>query len=202
MIGNDLSAIQPSFVPPNLQFLVDDFEKGWVYREKFDLIHARTLLGCVGDWRWLMRQAYDHLKPHGYLEIAEFPIEAWSNDGSMTEENSHYLQYLKNLRLAGEKSGKLMDYGVITKFKQWMEEVGFEDVVEKVYVVPAGPWPKDPKLKELGRWMYAEGQLAVDSYGLRPYTQVLGWGQDEAMIHLALVKQELRNRSMRFYCEL
>jgi hypothetical protein len=48
VIGNDLSAIQPSWVPPNLEFVVDDFEREWMYKpDYFDFIHARTIAGYV-----------------------------------------------------------------------------------------------------------------------------------------------------------
>lgn len=46
MIGNDLSPIQPAFVAPNAQFVIEDFEEDWEYPEnKFDMIHGRTLAG-------------------------------------------------------------------------------------------------------------------------------------------------------------
>jgi hypothetical protein len=46
VIGNDLSAIQPSWVPPNLEFIIDDFEKDWIYApDYFDFIHGRTIAG-------------------------------------------------------------------------------------------------------------------------------------------------------------
>ncbi|KAL1962249.1 hypothetical protein VTN77DRAFT_9905 [Rasamsonia byssochlamydoides] len=200
VIGNDLSAIQPSWVPPNVEFVIDDFEKDWMYDENyFDFIHARTLAGSVQDWPWLMRQAYNHLKPNGYFEVADVTMWGWSDDGSL-KDDSPYIQYLKNLHKAGEKIGR--DVNIATKLKHWVEEAGFEDVVEKVYILPLGPWPKDPKLKELGKWTYIQFPDAIDAYGLRLYTQVLGWDANEAKIHHALVKQQLRDRSLHAYSKI
>lgn len=49
--GVDLSPIQPSFVPPNCRFEVDNVNMAWTYPEdKFDFIHVRSLTGCVPDW--------------------------------------------------------------------------------------------------------------------------------------------------------
>ncbi len=64
VIGNDLSPIQPSFVPPNLRFEVDDIEDEWIYKNKFDLIHCRMLSGSIADWPRVCR-----LSPHpsGFL---------------------------------------------------------------------------------------------------------------------------------------
>jgi hypothetical protein len=51
MCGNDLSPFQPSGVPPNVKFEIDDFEQDWPYEEgTFDLVHARTLSRSVADW--------------------------------------------------------------------------------------------------------------------------------------------------------
>lgn len=48
--GIDLSPIQPAWVPPNLKFEIDDYNMDWLDIEKFDLIHARELLGTVPSW--------------------------------------------------------------------------------------------------------------------------------------------------------
>lgn len=48
IIGNDISPIQPSWVAPNIEFIVEDFESQWDYkRNHFDFIHARCLAGYV-----------------------------------------------------------------------------------------------------------------------------------------------------------
>lgn len=48
-----------SSVPPNLKFIVDNFEDEWVYGNKrFDFIHARYLAGSVKDFRRLLEQCY------------------------------------------------------------------------------------------------------------------------------------------------
>lgn len=48
VIGNDISPIQPKWVAPNIEFLVEDFEQEWEYeRDHFDFVHARCLAGYV-----------------------------------------------------------------------------------------------------------------------------------------------------------
>ncbi|KAE8391556.1 S-adenosyl-L-methionine-dependent methyltransferase [Aspergillus alliaceus] len=197
VIGNDLSPIQPSWVPPNVEFVIDDFENEWMHRRNFfDFIHARTISGCVRNWGRLMEQAYDHLKPGGYLECAEFAIDAYSDDGSF-KQDSPYREYIDNINKAGEITGRPMN--VAPLLQTWMNNAGFEDVTERVYVLPYGPWPKDPKLKEIGRWQYVQAPEGVEAYGLRLYTQVLGWPESEAKLHQALVKQQLRNKALHIY---
>src|SRR4051794_18689006 len=75
ILGVDLSPIQPAWVPPNCRFVIDDVESEWPYREKFDVIHARTLCGSIRDWPRLYQQIFDHLKPGGWVEFQEY--EAW-----------------------------------------------------------------------------------------------------------------------------
>jgi hypothetical protein len=59
VIGTDLSPIQPSFVPPNVQFEIDDCCDPWLYQKNsFDFVHVRGLYGCVSDWDKLYREAY------------------------------------------------------------------------------------------------------------------------------------------------
>lgn len=110
------------------------------------------------------------------------------------------MQYIRWLNEASEKSGRRIN--IAPELKQWMIDAGFEDVTEKVYMVPLGPWPKDPKLKEVGKWEYILAPESVEAYGLRLYTQVLGWSSDEAKIHHALVRQQLRDRTVHAYVKL
>jgi ubiquinone/menaquinone biosynthesis C-methylase UbiE len=59
VLGTDLSPIQPSLVPPNCRFEVDDCEDDWIYPENyFDYIHIRTLFGSIKDWKTLYARAY------------------------------------------------------------------------------------------------------------------------------------------------
>jgi hypothetical protein len=48
--GIDVSPIQPAWIPPNLKFEVDDYNKEWIDINRYDLIHAREILGTVPDW--------------------------------------------------------------------------------------------------------------------------------------------------------
>ncbi|KAK1639698.1 S-adenosyl-L-methionine-dependent methyltransferase [Colletotrichum phormii] len=49
VLGVDLSPIQPSFVPPNCSFEVDDVEKEWLWSEPFDLIFVRNMIASFSD---------------------------------------------------------------------------------------------------------------------------------------------------------
>lgn len=60
VLGIDLSPIQPSWVPPNVRFMVDDAEAAWIYPPgSLDYIHIRHMTSSVRDWPKLMAQAYE-----------------------------------------------------------------------------------------------------------------------------------------------
>lgn len=48
VIGIDLSPIQPSDVPPNLEFQIMDADEEWDFNERFDLVHTRLMNGVSG----------------------------------------------------------------------------------------------------------------------------------------------------------
>ena len=59
VIANDISPIQPNWVPQNLTFEVDDVEEEWMYApEFFDYIHLRSLSGSIQNWPDLLGNAY------------------------------------------------------------------------------------------------------------------------------------------------
>lgn len=59
VLGVDLSPIQPSWVPPNVRFMVDDVEAEWMYPENsLDFVHARHMTSSLRNWPKLVSQAY------------------------------------------------------------------------------------------------------------------------------------------------
>ncbi|KAJ5773786.1 hypothetical protein N7457_008682 [Penicillium paradoxum] len=199
VIGNDISPIQPSWVAPNIEFIVEDFESEWEYEKNhFDFIHARCLAGCVADWPRFIRQIYEHVKPGGYFESHESAVWARSDDGTL-KEDSALMEWQQAINFAGEKTGR--ELNIYHKLKDWMIEAGFEDVRLTVYTLPFSPWPRDPHLKALGKYQAVQLQQAIDSYSLRLYTQVLGWSAEMAQIHNAVVKRELRDKRLHAYVQ-
>jgi hypothetical protein len=64
VIGTDLSPIQPTWVPPNVQFEVDDCTDEWVHeKDSFDYIHIRGMYGSIADWDALYKTIYRSVLP-------------------------------------------------------------------------------------------------------------------------------------------
>jgi trans-aconitate methyltransferase len=56
ILGVDLSANPPTYVPPNVRFEVDDLEDDWTFTYPFDYVHSRYMAGSIKDWPRLMKQ--------------------------------------------------------------------------------------------------------------------------------------------------
>lgn len=197
--GTDLSPIQPSFVPPNVSFLIDDATDDWTWDpDCFSFIHVRSLFGCFEDWPRFYSQCYEHLEPGGYIEQVEMAPGFRSDDG--TVEEAPIGQWHDLNMSCGEKSGKT--FGVVYEMKRWLEEAGFEDVVETIFRWPIGPWPKDKHWKEIGRWQRLHVETGLENWGLATLTRVMGWSLEETQILIAKVKADLRNPAIHGWQEM
>lgn len=65
--------------------------------------------------------------------------------------------------------------------------------------LPFNHWPKDPKLKSLGRYQQLLMFEGIPSYSLRLYTNVLNWPKEEVEALLSEVQKILKDRSCHLY---
>ncbi|EFX00489.1 umta methyltransferase family protein [Grosmannia clavigera kw1407] len=213
VIGTDLSPIQPRWTPPNCTFEVDDFEEEWVYRRKFDYIHARELGGCIGDANQLFRRAFENLTSGGHFEIQTVYAKFLSYDG--TDKQAKDAQFwMENICAGARKFGKPLD-----STPEWLEKIkaaGFIDVQQDIRIVcekflftdptvlirlkiPIGAWPKDAHLKEIGRYQIVQEKKVIDSYTPGIFCNILGWTQDEIAVLIAKVKKDLETPENHLY---
>ncbi|EGR45584.1 uncharacterized protein TRIREDRAFT_110877 [Trichoderma reesei QM6a] len=121
IIGTDISPIQPTWVPPNCIFHLEDAQLEWTYPpESFDFIHIRALyvrddpkhifkrwsevfteagermgrtllIGTGGRMRKLMQEA-------GFVDVVEknykVPSGRWSSDPTMKQIGAYNLAFL------------------------------------------------------------------------------------------------------------
>ncbi|CAG9953140.1 unnamed protein product [Clonostachys rosea f. rosea IK726] len=196
VIGTDLSPIQPQWTPPNCFFEVDDYEAEWLYSKPFDFIHARELEGCIGDDDQLFRRAFEHLAPGGYIEFQAADPNWMSDDGTADKaENAN--SWLKTLVEGSAKFGKSLEIAV--DWKEKMEKAGFVDIKQEILKVPIGAWPKDPTMKEMGKFMVIQQIQAVESYTPRLFSTILGWTEEEIQVYVAKVRKDLKDPSIHLY---
>jgi hypothetical protein len=68
--------------------------------------------------------------------------------------------------------------------------------------VPSSGWPRDPRLKEIGRYNLCSLLMAVEAYALALFTRVLGWSNERTQVFLAGVRKDLKNSKVHSYCNL
>jgi SAM-dependent methyltransferase len=198
VIGTDLAPTQPTFVPPNCQFLIEDAQDDWVFSHKFGYIHLRLLAGSFKNWEKVMRSCFDALEPGGWVEFQDYVLPCYAPDNSYTGTD---LERWANLMLEGAaKLGHPMD--VADQYAKLMREAGFVDIVEQQFVWPTNAWPRDPKLKELGRWNETNMAQGVEGFSLHVMTHGLGWSKEEVDVFVAKVKSDMRNRHIHAYFRL
>ncbi|KKA22137.1 TAM domain methyltransferase [Rasamsonia emersonii CBS 393.64] len=198
IIGTDLSPIQPQWVPPNCTFEIDDYETEWVYTRPFDFIHGRELAGFVADYGRLFSRAFKHLKPGGYFEIQTVNPTVFSDDDSL-EKAKNLRHWVAEMHKASEQFGKSMT--VVETWKDELIKAGFEDVHREVIKFPIGPWAKDKKLKEIGKYHQAQVIDAIGSYTPALFTRILGYTREEAEVLCVAVRNEIRDRTLHLYQE-
>jgi trans-aconitate methyltransferase len=142
VVANDLSPIQPRWVPPNVQFEIDNVEDVWPFSQPLDYIHIRNMGAAIADWPRLCAQAMQHLKPGGWIEIQEHAIEMHSEDGVVPPNLADWLEKMEG---AARSFGKEMN--IAKKVKGFLQSAGFKDVQEDIYKVKNNPGAKyEPKL--------------------------------------------------------
>ena len=195
--GSDLSPIQPEYVPPNCQFKIDDAEDEWVFSKTFDFIHWRAMMTCFSDPRSVIEQAYKQCAPGGYLELQDgvFPLHCRDDTLAGTALDS----WSKRCLEAGIKIGRPWNNTV--NYKRWMEEIGFEDVKEKIYEIPTNTWARGMKAKELGVWFNADLIESISASKVL-FIKMLGWAPEAVEVFFIDVRNDLKNKGIHAFMPL
>ncbi|UPK94434.1 hypothetical protein LCI18_005369 [Fusarium solani-melongenae] len=192
VIGTDVSPIQPGWVPPNCKFEIEDCNQEWTFEsDSFDYVHFRYLIGCIPDWPALFKQAYRVLKPGGWIESFEVSPTVTSDDNTVAPDSA-LAQWDSLFIEASKKIGNSFTVVADQIQKPAIEEAGFVNIKEWNGKCPLSPWPKDPKLKEIGRFGQVFGTQDPEGF-VNFVATFLGWSSDEVHVYLARFRSELRN---------
>ena len=190
VVGTDLSPTQPTWVPPNCIFEVDDVTQEWTFRkDSFDFIHSREMFGSIPDWDEYFQQCYRHLKPGGWVEALERGVKPTSDDGSVGEDH-FWTTWGNTVLAAGEKWGKGFDAWEL--LKERMEAAGFVDVVQVPMKWPIGPWMEDKEMKALGAYNYLRLDTGLEGYVMRLFT--MAGGVSSSVVSSVPNRRKIRRR--------
>ncbi|OLN85908.1 hypothetical protein CCHL11_05342 [Colletotrichum chlorophyti] len=197
IIGVDLSPIQSNAVPPNVHFYIEDAAQPWAWPDPFDYIHTRVLLGSFGDFKnEVIQQAYDSLRPGGWLESQDFNVEAVSDDDTLAPDSA-LCRWVAEMNYASELIGRPLSRSHF--LKQWYEEVGFVDVRQHVFKIPINGWAKNPRHKHVGKLWEQNFLDGLSGFSLALFTQVLERRQEEVQVSLVDVRRDISNIHIHAY---
>lgn len=100
-----------------------------------------------------------------------------------------------------EIQGRVWD--ITPQLPDLLREASFENIDMVQYVCPVGTWPKDLKLKEMGRYFRAQMiEGAMESYSLALFTRFGDWKPVEVQVLLSHLRAELQSNKIHAYTHL
>jgi len=178
VIGTDIAKIQPSAVPLNVFFEIDDAEEegGWAWPDdEFDLVHFRYMKGAFKDWKYIYREVYRHLKPGGWVEILDF--DDHKRIQGFFGPESGVTRWIQAINEGTEILGRSRSISHLEP--QYLTELGFVDVESKVYKIPVGIWPDDPEAQAVGKHFLIAILNGMEAFCLRVLVEQMGWKIEE-----------------------
>ena len=106
------------------------------------------MTGSIADWPRFFEQCYQNLNPGGYLFQFEITFPTVVDDKSWPE-NSALRGWGDLIVEAAENIGRSAN--AAESFVSQLQAAGFEDIVQTRTRWPTNQWPRDPKMKELGK---------------------------------------------------
>jgi hypothetical protein len=86
----------------------------------------------------------------------------------------------------------------VVNYKRWLEEIGFEDVVEINFYAPMNPWAKGKYFKQVGALMSEMYLKGIEGLSLR-VIGALGWTAEEIREFLVKVKKDIQDPAVTAY---
>jgi len=202
VIGTDLSPIQPTWVPENVEFRIDDLEKEWIFEDNtFDLVHDRLCSGlAIKNWPSYLAEAFRTTKPGGWTESQEFDLVAKCDDGTVPEDGA-IVKWHTLFAQAALTAGINMRVNV-AELEQHYKDAGFINVQSVEFKLPMGIWSRDPVLREVGALAWGGLMEGISGLSLALFTKVFGWTQGELEAFLNTVKIEWNGRTVHPYWPL
>ncbi|KAJ5097856.1 hypothetical protein N7532_004857 [Penicillium argentinense] len=199
--GVDLFPPPVSWMPPNCVLEVDDALQQWTWREPFDLIHMRIMIGSFNEpeWEQIYKRCYDNLIPGGWIEQVEASPVIQCDDGSLPASSilNTWGDYTME---CAKRFGR--ELNAIDTMSDSIHKAGFVDVHEKEYKWPIGPWPRDKKYKEAGTVNFQHWLSGMEGWCmwlLTKYGSPEPWTKEEVHVYVAKMRKELKDPSYHTY---
>ncbi|KAL7917443.1 S-adenosyl-L-methionine-dependent methyltransferase [Trichoderma austrokoningii] len=192
VLGVDLSIAEPQdSLPENCQFQQLDAETGEWPPTQFDYIHFGHVLSCFDDTKAVMKKAFDHMQPGGWIEFHDPEMRIIADGGSAngTAFEECVQMVIKGARTVGRDLRKPAQYPI------WLNETGFVNVQNAKFLLPINEWPENPKLKHVGATYKHNFLGLVESFDR--FLTFAGLSNAEAEDLKERVKKDIHNPQIR-----
>ncbi|GAB1735556.1 hypothetical protein NU219Hw_g4134t1 [Hortaea werneckii] len=199
--GVDLYPPPTAWVPPNCFLEVEDVLQDWTWRQNFDLIHLRLMLGAFTEEQWadVYQKCYENLKPGGWIEEVELDVRVMSDDDSLPPD-SLLAGWGQTFLDCADRAGRSL--ATQTTMRSKIERAGFVNVHDHLFKCPIGAWPKNKTLKEAGRINFHHWSSGLDGWAMFLLTKFGApkpWTADEVRVYVAKVRRELMNGRLHIW---
>jgi len=193
--GTDLSPIQPYWVPPNVKFYVDDVEAEWMNGDDFDFVHLRNMIPVLKAPVDVLRQAYQHMSPGGWIELQDVDGQVHTDDDTVPEDwpLSRFTQHMVE---AFAQFGTNAHAAVLGGDQ--LREAGFVNIRHNYIKLPYGTWPKDKVMRLVGMYYRTACEQFFPALGAIHFP-LLGWGKAEMEVLFAECRQAMRDPHVHAY---
>lgn len=169
--GGDLSAIQPLWAPPNVDFYIDDMSYLDMSYHRYDYIHVRGLNGCFQDWHRFYSSVLTSLIPGGWVEQAELDWRIFGLESPLLDDDP-LMKLQKSLFEASRVTGRPLD--VCDRIFDSLKAAGFSQVHGRTVTCPIGGWPEGETHKTWGKLAYWYWKQGLEDMCLALLTRFLG----------------------------
>ncbi|KAK4121743.1 S-adenosyl-L-methionine-dependent methyltransferase [Parathielavia appendiculata] len=194
--GVDLSPIQPLWIPPNVEFIVDDIEDEWVHANDYDFAHFRFVNTLLKDNVAVLTRVFQNLKPGGWVEIQDVLPHVASDDNTIPPAYPLIKFYAMLKPVLRNKYG--FDIRLMDRLPGLLQNVGFVNVQRKVFHMPLGEWARDPYLRLLGGYFREVMLDFVGAMASRPLVEA-GYDREEIDDIVRDVHAAFANRRIHAY---
>ncbi|KAI1499756.1 S-adenosyl-L-methionine-dependent methyltransferase [Biscogniauxia marginata] len=192
--GTDLSPIQPQYLPENCRFEIDDAEDEWTFSKPFDFVHGRALMSCFNDPGRVIRHAFEHLAPGGYIELQDalFPMNWIGEPPTQSALYRWNERMLEGVQRLGRSWSNVQHYG------RYFAEAGFEGIVDRRYYWPTSPWAKGRHYKTVSLYFQEDMIAGLEAMSLK-VLGILGMSPAQVREFVEEVKRDFRDLNMHAY---
>lgn len=133
------------------------------------------------------------------MELQECHPTVFCDDETLTPTNP-IVQWYTLISRASVSSGRPLE--IPSNFTNFLTKVGYQNIKEKTFKLPFNAWPREQKMKEIGRFQCLNNIEGIEGWTMALLTRELGWDKSQVEEYLVPVRKEFMNRKVHAYWKL